>query len=82
MKGDVLAMSDQRQQSLKRRFKAGQWVQYDGLYSDDWGDDLMLVQGDLFPMHPEMGDTNWTYAGPPAIYDAKLPKLNGHHIGY
>ncbi|WP_424767359.1 hypothetical protein [Paenibacillus sp. sgz302251] len=66
----------------KRRFKTGQWVEYDGLYTDDWGDDLVLVQGDLFPIHPQMGDTHWTYGGQPAVHYNKSPKYNGHHIGY
>lgn len=71
-----------RRQSSGRRFKTGQWVEYDGLYSDDWGGDLHLIQGDLFPAHPEMGNTHWTYAGPAIAYDYKLPKMNGHYIGY
>ncbi|MCF2937737.1 hypothetical protein L1N85_04715 [Paenibacillus alkaliterrae] len=71
-----------RQQKARRRFKTGQWVEYDGLYSDDWGGDLMLMQGDLFPVHPLMGVTNWTYAGQTSIHYSKSPKMNGHHIGY
>ncbi|OBZ13488.1 MULTISPECIES: hypothetical protein [Bacillales] len=74
-------MKEQRQQK-KRRFKTGQWVEYDGLYSDDWGGDLMLIQGDLFPAHPQMGETHWTYAGQAALHFMKSPKINGHHIGY
>ncbi|MGO4537436.1 hypothetical protein [Paenibacillus sp. 2TAB19] len=76
-------MREDRQQKTKRRFKTGQWVQYDGLYSDDWGGDLVLMQGELFPSHPQMGDTSWTYTGPSVLdYGGKSPKLNGHHIGY
>ncbi|MGM0883373.1 MAG: hypothetical protein ACQEXQ_20340 [Bacillota bacterium] len=75
-------MNEQRQQKAKRRFKTGQWVQYDGLYSDDWGGDLMLVQGDLFPAHPQMGDTHWTYAGQSALHFTKFPKRKGNYIDY
>ncbi|MFF2885389.1 hypothetical protein [Paenibacillus sp. NPDC057967] len=75
-------MNRGRQQSAKRRFKTGQWVQYEGMYSNDWGDDLLLVQGDLFPTHPQMGETHWFYAGPAVHYDHKSPKSNGHYIGY
>lgn len=78
----MAAVNEQRQQKAKRRFKTGQWVQYDGLYSDDWGGDLMLVQGDLFPAHPQMGDTHWTYAGQSAIHFAKFPKKNGNYLDY
>jgi len=75
-------MVRKRQDGVRRRFKAGQWVEFDGVYSNDWGDDLLLMQGDLFPPHPQMGDTNWTYTGP-AIDDwLTSPKLNGHFIGY
>ncbi|MDQ6421181.1 hypothetical protein RB620_17290 [Paenibacillus sp. LHD-117] len=66
----------------KRRFKSGQWVQFEGLYMDDWGGDLLLLQGDLFPAHPQMGDTAWTYMGPSAILQPKSPKLNGHFVGF
>lgn len=48
----------------KRRFKTGQQVVCDGLYSDDWGDNLLLLQGDRFPSNPQMGHTHWTFAGP------------------
>jgi len=75
-------MKEQRLQKTKRRFKTGQWVEFDGLYSDDWGGDLVLVQGDLFPMHPQMGETHWTYAGQAALHFMSSPKINGHHIGY
>lgn len=75
-------MNEQRQQRAKRRFKTGQWVQYDGLYSDDWGGDLMLVQGDLFPAHPQMGDTHWTYAGQSVLHFTKSPKKNGNYFDY
>lgn len=75
-------MNKGRQQGSKRRFKTGQWVQFDGMYSNDWGDDLLLIQGDLFPTHPQMGETNWTYAGPSVNHTAKSPKSNGHFIGY
>ncbi|RCW47469.1 hypothetical protein DFP97_10884 [Paenibacillus prosopidis] len=78
----MAAVNEQRQQKAKRRFKTGQWVQYDGLYSDDWGGDLMLVQGDLFPAHPQMGDTHWTYAGQSALHFTKPPKRKGNYIDY
>lgn len=48
-------MRELREQRVKRRFKTGHMVQYDGLYCDDWGDDLLLIRGDLFPTHPQMG---------------------------
>ena len=50
-------------QGGKRKFKSGQSVQYEGLYADDWGDRLHLLQGDQFPSNPQMGDTRWTYTG-------------------
>ncbi|MEK3882824.1 hypothetical protein [Paenibacillus sp. PL2-23] len=71
-----------RQEGSKRRFRTGQWVQQEGLYSNDWGDDLLLVQGDLFPSHPQMGETSWTYAGPAVEHLWKPTKSNGHDIGY
>ncbi|MBD2867922.1 hypothetical protein [Paenibacillus arenilitoris] len=73
-------MKERGRQTGKRRFRSGQWVEFDGLYSDDWGGDLMLLQGESFPVHPVMGDTRWTYAGQPVHRFAKPPKLNGHHI--
>lgn len=78
----MAAVNEQRQQKSKRRFKTGQWVQFDGLYSDDWGGDLMLVQGDLFPAHPQMGDTYWTYAGHSALHFTKSPKRKGNYIDF
>ncbi|WP_138755271.1 hypothetical protein [Paenibacillus sinopodophylli] len=72
----------QKNQKTKRRYKTGQWVEYEGLYTDDWGGDLVLVQGDLFPAHPQMGDTHWTYAGQSALYFIQSSKINGHHMGY
>ncbi|GKU80426.1 hypothetical protein [Paenibacillus sp. L3-i20] len=75
-------MRELREQRVKRRFKTGHMVQYDGLYCDDWGDDLLLIRGDLFPTHPQMGETNWTYAGPAVLHVARSPKLNGQFIGY
>ncbi|MBH5319103.1 hypothetical protein I6N90_14950 [Paenibacillus sp. GSMTC-2017] len=75
-------MSGHKQQGVKRRFKTGHMVQHEGLYSNDWGDDLLLIQGDLFPTHPQMGETNWTYAGPSIMHLSKSPKINGHYIGY
>lgn len=75
-------MDRKRQDGAKRRFKSGQWVEYEGVYLNEWGDDLLLVQGDLFPSHPQMGDTNWTYAGPTVAERLRSPKLNGHFIGY
>lgn len=78
----MATVREQRKQSTKRRFKTGQFVEFDGLYSDDWGGDLVLVQGDLFPVHPQMGHTNWTYTSQSAIHLTKSPKINGHYIGY
>lgn len=75
-------LDELRRQKNKRRFKTGQWVEFDGLYADDWGGDLVLVQGDLFPIHPQMGETHWTYAGQAGLDFMKSPKINGHHIGY
>ena len=75
-------MHRRSREGVKRRFKTGQWVQFEGLYSNDWGDDLLLVQGDLFPSHPQMGETSWTYAGPAVEHKGKSPKWNGHYIGY
>ncbi|MCU6712213.1 hypothetical protein M6D81_26280 [Paenibacillus sp. J5C_2022] len=50
--------------SRPHRFKTGDWVQLGGLYCDDWGENIMLLQGDLFPGNPQMGDTSWTLHGP------------------
>lgn len=75
-------MDRKRQEGSKRRFKTGQWVEYDGVYLSEWGDDLLLVQGDLFPSHPQMGETSWTYTGPAVDDGLSSPKCNGHFIGY
>ncbi|WP_040711819.1 hypothetical protein [Paenibacillus curdlanolyticus] len=45
-----------------RRFKTGTSVLYDGIYTDGWGGELLLLRGESFPRHPEMGATTWTYA--------------------
>ncbi|QHW30978.1 hypothetical protein GZH47_09020 [Paenibacillus rhizovicinus] len=47
----------------KRIFRSGQVVPLDGLYGNMWGGSLPLLQGDLFPRHPVMGDAKWTYQG-------------------
>ncbi|MFD1956435.1 hypothetical protein ACFSL6_20185 [Paenibacillus thailandensis] len=51
--------------SGKRKYRLGEDVPQDGLYSDDWGSELVLISGERFPAHPYMGDTRWTYIGPP-----------------
>ncbi|GBG09888.1 hypothetical protein B1748_01645 [Paenibacillus sp. MY03] len=45
----------------KRRYKSGQRVQFEGIYHDEWGGSLLLLPGDVFPLHPHMGHTCWTY---------------------
>lgn len=55
-----------------RRYKQGRLVPQDGLYSDGWGGELILIRGEQFPIHPYMGDTYWTFIGPPgAIFSSK-----------
>ncbi|MHA7965801.1 hypothetical protein ACX93W_16900 [Paenibacillus sp. CAU 1782] len=68
--------------STSRRYRTGQWVEHEGLYSDDWGGNLLLLRGDLFPSHPEMGETHWTYGGPAMLPHIRSSKVNRHHIGY
>ena len=48
----------------RRRFASGQFVPFDGMFTDIWGGGLPLLQGELFPLHPDMGESKWTYAGP------------------
>ncbi|SFJ48116.1 hypothetical protein SAMN02799624_04653 [Paenibacillus sp. UNC496MF] len=48
----------------KRMFRSGQQVPLDGEYGDLWGTRLALFKGDLFPFHPQMGDSRWSYRGP------------------
>lgn len=47
----------------KRIFKSGQVVPLDGIYGNLWGGWLPLIQGDVFPPHPAMGESKWTYRG-------------------
>ncbi|SEP11352.1 hypothetical protein [Paenibacillus sp. OV219] len=47
----------------KRYYKSGEFVPFDGIYGDVWGGWLPLIQGDLFPAHPEMGISKWLYHG-------------------
>ena len=47
------------------RYRTGACVKYDGLYIDGWGGELLLLSGDRFPSHPEMGPTTWTVASAP-----------------
>ncbi|MCA0756122.1 hypothetical protein KP806_13785 [Paenibacillus sp. N4] len=72
----------ERHHKSKRRFRTGQWVEYDGLYSDDWGGDLVLVKGDLFPVHPQMGSTGWTYAGQSVASYRKPSRQDDYLFGY
>lgn len=58
---NVLTMQESR---AKWTFISGQEVAYDGLYTNVWGSKLPLMQGDRFPMHPQMGACRWTYSGP------------------
>ncbi|MDF2835573.1 MAG: hypothetical protein K0Q63_1213, partial [Paenibacillus sp.] len=39
-------------QGKRRRSKSGQRVQLEGMYADEWGGVLLLLQGDIFPEHP------------------------------
>ena len=48
----------------RRRFASGQFVPFDGMFTDIWGGGLPLLQGELFPLHTDMGESKWTYAGP------------------
>ncbi|MFD0961460.1 hypothetical protein [Paenibacillus chungangensis] len=61
-------MNDDDKRGVRRgrphRFRTGEWVQCGGVYSDDWGENMMLLQGDLFPGNPQMGHTSWTLQGP------------------
>jgi hypothetical protein len=65
-------------QGKRRRGKSGQRVQLEGMYADEWGGVLHLLQGDVFPEHPHMGATAWTYKG--SIVESKrgTPGRNGH----
>ncbi|BBH21890.1 hypothetical protein Back11_32350 [Paenibacillus baekrokdamisoli] len=48
----------------RRRFLSGQFVPFDGMFKDIWGGCLPLLQGEFFPVHPDMGQSRWTYEGP------------------
>ncbi|WP_127533772.1 hypothetical protein [Paenibacillus kobensis] len=53
---------NKRWKTVRERYRTGARVRYDGLYTDGWGGELLLLSGDRFPCHPEMGPTTWTYA--------------------
>jgi hypothetical protein len=66
-----------------RRFASGQFVPFDGMYSDVWGGLLPLLQGELFPSHREMGDSKWSYTGPlsSGLPDShQLKSMKGHKM--
>ncbi|MFC4776183.1 hypothetical protein ACFO9Q_05305 [Paenibacillus sp. GCM10023252] len=75
-------MNGVRRRETTRRYKTGQWVPYDGLFSDGWGGDLILMEGEIFPAHPQAGATNWTYEGPVATIHLKPSKQDYYHMGY
>jgi hypothetical protein len=57
----------ERRQKAMRRYRSGQRVEQGGLYVNDWGGELVLLPGDMFPNHPQMGWTGWIYAGNSAL---------------
>lgn len=62
----------------RRRYKSGSSVQLEGVYADEWGGVLLLLQGDVFPTHPQMGATSWTYKGSYAEPKGGSIRPNGH----
>ena len=69
-----------RSYGTKRKYKSGHLVQVEGLYNDEWGGALLLLQGDVFPVHPHMGDTSWTYAGPFGESRHRAPQRKDHWV--
>ncbi|MHA6482997.1 hypothetical protein ACX1C1_13955 [Paenibacillus sp. strain BS8-2] len=63
MKGWHREENSHNSRSTKQRGRSGKRVQLEGMYENEWGDGLLLMQGDIFPAHPYMGDTVWTYKG-------------------
>ncbi|SDX89963.1 hypothetical protein [Paenibacillus sp. CF384] len=55
-------MTAHSERNDKRYYKSGELVPADGVYGDAWGSLLPLLAGDLFPTHPKMGASKWSYA--------------------
>jgi hypothetical protein len=41
------------------KYKTGDSVPKDGVYTDGWGREEILHKGDSFPEDPQMGQTHW-----------------------
>lgn len=41
---------------------SGEPVEADGVYKNEWGRELELQRGDVFPADPQLGATEWEWA--------------------
>ncbi|GIO13056.1 hypothetical protein J19TS2_26110 [Cohnella xylanilytica] len=41
---------------------SGEHVEADGVYKNEWGRELELQRGDVFPPDPQLGTTEWEWA--------------------
>jgi len=62
------------------RYKTGSWVPLDGVYSNEWGAEMVLMAGELFPADIEMGATRWSYVKLPSANEQIRPKQDQYFI--
>lgn len=42
---------------------SGEPVETDGVYKNEWGREMYLNRGELFPADPQLGTSEWTLVG-------------------